>query len=275
MTDARLPGYWLNEMRFQDLTDKQWRVFTNLLMWSVEQGTDGHVPARYVNTVHLDGVKDEDLDALVTCGVLERVSDGVQMLRWDDANGLRQSLAATVEAYRARKRDNQRASRAARKARSVTGDMGGDVSGNVGRGYSSDSSSSAYTPGNRPGDVTGDRPRRHQFSAADDDEEPPPYSAPTPHEHEPNAISALTTLCKDWHLSLSADDLLPEAYRIGNGNPWDGYLEIKAATQQGFSGARNPDAVLRTRLRGISGPRPVIAKNDEWMYPPGSNVRTA
>ncbi|MEW1708008.1 hypothetical protein AB0230_12320 [Microbacterium sp. NPDC089190] len=166
MTDARLPGYWLTEMRFNDLTDKQWRVFTGLLMWSVEQGTDGHVPTRYVGTVHLDGVDDADLEALVDCGVLERVATGVQMLRWDDPNGLRQSLAATVEAYRTRKRENQRASRAARRTQVVAGDMGGDVTGRVGGGYSSNSSSSAYTPGNKAGDVTGDRKRtRYDFSA--------------------------------------------------------------------------------------------------------------
>ena len=63
--------------------------------------------------------------------------------------------------------------------------------------------------------------------------------------------------------------LLPEAYRIGNGNPWDGYLEIKAATEKPISGARDLAAVLRKRIRDIpplAAPKRQIPKNDEWMY---------
>lgn len=259
MTDARLPGYWLNEMRFQDLSDKQWRVFTGLLMWSVEQGTDGHVPTRYIGTVHLDGVDDADLDALAACGVLERVKTGVQMLRWDDPNGLRQSSAATVAAYRDRKRANQASYRERLKSQSVTGNGNGNMTGQVGGGFKSlASSSSAYVAGNQTDHVTGNA-----------------GSTFPKHKHEQNAIDSLTRICRERRLPLSAEDLLPEAYRIGNGDPWDGYLEISAATEKGFGGARNPAAVLRKRLSDISGPRPVVAKSDAWMYPPDAKVRIA
>ena len=263
MTDARLPGYWLTEMRFTDLTDKQWRVFTGLLMWSVEQGTDGHVPTRYVGTVHLDGVDDEDLDALVECKVLERVSTGVQLLDWADPRGLRQSTAEQVAKYRQGGRERQAAFRARQKTRDVTRDVGG--------GFQSElSSTSAYVPGDSTRDVTRYAPgrKRHQFKAGDDEDEPP-------HPHEKNALPSLKRACEDARLQITAEELLPDAYRIGNGDPWDGYLEIKAAIDQGFAGARNPVAVLKKRLRDIRSPRPVIAKNDEWMYPPGANVRSA
>ncbi|MFV9424930.1 hypothetical protein [Microbacterium sp. S1037] len=245
MTDARLPGYWLTEMRFQDLSDKEWRVFTGLLMWSVEQGTDGHVPTRYVPTVHLDGVDEEDLDALVDCGVLERVSTGVQLLGWADPRGLRQSTAEQVAKYRQGGRERQAAFRARKKTREVTRDVGGGF-------HSESSSASAYVPGDSTHDVT--------------------RYAPS-HPHEKNALPSLKRACEDARLQISAEELLPDAYRIGNGDPWVGYLEIKAAIDQGFAGARNPVAVLRKRLQEIRSPRPVIAKSDEWMYPPTANVR--
>ncbi|MFZ8758627.1 hypothetical protein ACO03V_14520 [Microbacterium sp. HMH0099] len=159
MTDARLPGHWLNEMRFMDLSDHEWRVFTNLLMWSVEQGTDGRVPTRYVNTVHPDGVSDADIDTLVTCELIKRTPDGLQFLRWDDPHGLRQSLAATVDGYRQRKRKNQADYRQRLKDESVTGHVGEGIK-------SFDSQSSAYMPGNRTGHVTGNgSKKRHQFTA--------------------------------------------------------------------------------------------------------------
>jgi hypothetical protein len=38
------------------------------------------------------------------------------------------------------------------------------------------------------------------------------------------------------------------AYTVGKGDPWWGYLTIKTATEQSFTGARDPAAVLRKRL---------------------------
>lgn len=158
MTDSRLPGHWLNEMRFMDLTDRQWRIFTNGLMWSNEQATDGYIPDRYLRLLHPKGVEDADIDALVNCEVLERTDGGLQFVRWSDPNGLRQSLAADVRGYRDRKRQNQAAYRERRKAESVTGHVGGNVAGQVGEGYESSSKASAYVTGH------GDRQqKRRQF----------------------------------------------------------------------------------------------------------------
>ena len=41
---------------------------------------------------------------------------------------------------------------------------------------------------------------------------------------------------------------MPDAYRLGNGDPWDGYLKIKTRTEHGFDGAATPAAVLAKRL---------------------------
>ena len=70
----------------------------------------------------------------------------------------------------------------------------------------------------------------------------------TNHQNEPFARNALTTLRTDRHLPLSIDELLHHAYRLGNGDPWAGYLEIKIRTEASFTGARNLTAVIRKRL---------------------------
>lgn len=68
------------------------------------------------------------------------------------------------------------------------------------------------------------------------------------HKNEPNARSALGKLRAERSLPLSETELLDFAYSIGNGNPWDGYLSIKHATETPITGANNPAAVLRRRL---------------------------
>jgi hypothetical protein len=49
-------------------------------------------------------------------------------------------------------------------------------------------------------------------------------------------------------LPFTEDALVRVAYNVGGGDPWTGYLTIKAATEQSFTGARDPAAVLRKRL---------------------------
>lgn len=70
----------------------------------------------------------------------------------------------------------------------------------------------------------------------------------SPHPHEPNACSALATLCRDRALPLSVADLLPHAYRLGNGDPWRGYIQVRWRTEQSLASALDPAAVLRKRL---------------------------
>jgi hypothetical protein len=68
------------------------------------------------------------------------------------------------------------------------------------------------------------------------------------HEYEPNARRAITALIADRTLPFTPDALLATAYRAGNGDPWQGYLAVKVATEQSLAGARDPAAVLRKRL---------------------------
>jgi len=85
---------------------------------------------------------------------------------------------------------------------------------------------------------------------------PAPTSAPIPaplaasiHEHEPNARSALGRIVHGRTLPFSVDELLRAAYALGDGDPWDGYLKIKASTESALGDARDPRAVLLARLR--------------------------
>lgn len=234
MTDARLPGHWLNEMRFMDLSDRTWRVFTNALMWSTEQGTDGRIPTRYLRTLHHDGLIDPDIDALAACGVLERTEDGIQLVGWSDRNGLRQSLAADVDEYRRKKRESMAALRKARRAQSVTDRVTSNVPGKVGEGSTSEQvlKASAYVPQNVAGNITGN----------DQD-------AQKGHPHEPNAVKSLKRIVRERSLPLGLEELLAQAYVIGSGDPWAGYLKIKDLTESAIVGASNPAAVLRKRLK--------------------------
>ncbi|MDJ1115395.1 helix-turn-helix domain-containing protein [Microbacterium dauci] len=87
-------------------------------------------------------------------------------------------------------------------------------------------------------------------------EVPTPKSEPTrvlntpsgQHQNHPFAVNALRTLRTDRKLPLSPEELMRYAYRLGNGDPWDGYLRIKQATEANLTGAKNLAAVIRSRL---------------------------
>lgn len=150
MTDSRLPGHWLTDMRYADLTDRAWRVLCGALMWSNEQGTDGIIPTRYLRNLHPDGDVDAAIAELEAAGILIRTDDGITLPGWSDPRGLRQSTSAQVEQYRSRKAANQSAYRQRRRSDSASG----HVTGNVGEGFST-RKASAYVTGNTTGNVTG------------------------------------------------------------------------------------------------------------------------
>jgi hypothetical protein len=140
----------------------------------------------------------------------------------------------------------------------VTGDLlAGDPTGQVDRPNRS-------SPGTQP--VTGDRPRgllpevfpQPARAAAVDGHRGDPQAddgeGMESHQHEPNARRALTALVVERALPFDTDALLRDAYTVGKGDPWWGYLTIKTATEQSFAGARDPAAVLRKRL-GLTVPR--------------------
>jgi hypothetical protein len=88
------------------------------------------------------------------------------------------------------------------------------------------------------------------------------------HEREPDALRALATLVQDRRLPLRAADLLPDAYRLGAGDPWAGYLEVKRRTVKSLEDATSPTGLLRYWLREPAQPSRATAST-----PP--HVRTA
>lgn len=94
-------------------------------------------------------------------------------------------------------------------------------------------------------------------SVSDSDPDPcpiPVLSPPHPqeearHKHHPNAERALGALSRGRGLPMNTNELLENAYRLGSGDPWVGYLEIKTRTERSLEGARDPKAALNARLR--------------------------
>ncbi|PZF12094.1 hypothetical protein DEJ25_09715 [Curtobacterium sp. MCPF17_011] len=93
-------------MRFDELTDTSWRIFTAALMWSNENGTDGFIPTRYLKMLHPDGEKQEAIDDLEALKFWERQEDGYLLRDW--AGALGQSTSTEVDTYKANARERQR-----------------------------------------------------------------------------------------------------------------------------------------------------------------------
>jgi hypothetical protein len=71
-----------------------------------------------------------------------------------------------------------------------------------------------------------------------------------PHKNEPNARRAIAALVDERRLPFTIEYLLDLAYAHGpGGDPFYGYMHrLRPATEQSFTGARDPAAVLRKRL---------------------------
>lgn len=112
MTDAHLPDRWLLDARFAKISDAAWRVYTYGLMYGVQQGTDGHIPAHAVRFLHPLGVTAEVIDELVGAKLWNRLPDDEFLsTNWTPD----QSSAAYVAQTRANAAARQRKSRAAKK----------------------------------------------------------------------------------------------------------------------------------------------------------------
>jgi len=127
MTDSRLPGRWLTDIRFEQLSDRAWRTFCGSLMWSNEQGTDGRVPGLAMKYLHPLGVDGNTRGELIASKLWRAEKDGISVPEWSGAIG--QSSADHVAAQRESNRERQRAHRAKKKATtsSVTDDVTRDV----------------------------------------------------------------------------------------------------------------------------------------------------
>ena len=140
MTDAHLPGRWLNDPTLDLVGDQAWRIHTYALMWSNEQGTDGLIPLRTLRLLHVTGVQLAAVEELVRLGLWVKVGPDFQIVDWSKS----QSLAVDVDWQRERNRANQKASRERERGKSrdrrsspvftddVSGDVGGDISDDPG-----------------------------------------------------------------------------------------------------------------------------------------------
>jgi hypothetical protein len=131
MTDARMPGHWLYDASLDGLSDRAWRTFVGSLMWSNDQGTDGHLPPRALRFLYPDGVDDATAAELIDAGKWKRLPSGYLVLGWRDS----QTLAATVQKQREHNRARQQAYRDRHAEVSnpdpVTGDIPSDVTRDV------------------------------------------------------------------------------------------------------------------------------------------------
>jgi hypothetical protein len=172
VTDARLRGEWLHSMKFDDLSDTAWRMFTRGLMWANENGTDGYIPTRYVRQLHPDGDQPSAQQELVAASVWTLDATGAHFKSWDSLLG--QSTAAQVETYknnaadRARKyRERQRQQSAKRvgfseSSDTITRDVPSDVTGDArahvgigeGEGQAKDNEAEKWFVDNDTGEIT-------------------------------------------------------------------------------------------------------------------------
>lgn len=130
MTDARLPGRWLLDPRMDALSDRAWRIWTNALMFSAEQGTDGLIIRRSFRYLHEHGVEPHVLDELLNAGLVQITDDAaLQVFDWSGSAG--QSPAERVQQQRLANKERQARSRA-RKREKDMGDSTRDVTHNDG-----------------------------------------------------------------------------------------------------------------------------------------------
>lgn len=115
MTDSRLPGRWLTDIRFEQLSDRAWRTFCGSLMWSNEQGTDGRVPDAAMKYLHPQGVDAETRKELQAAALWRPDKGGIHVPDWVSKMG--QESASTVEAKREGNRIRQQRKRDADRAK--------------------------------------------------------------------------------------------------------------------------------------------------------------
>jgi len=110
----------------EQLSDRGWRIWTNILMYANEQGTDGLVPRTAFRFLHAEGVTASTLDELCAADLIEIVDAGALKVR--DWVGMGQERAVRVEQRRQANRQKAQAYRD-RKRPPKAGDVTGDVTG--------------------------------------------------------------------------------------------------------------------------------------------------
>lgn len=136
MTDGRIPGKWINEPRFIEMSVDAWCVFTKAIAWSNEAGTDGLIKRRYLNLLHPDGEHPQAYAEIAALGLWEPTSDGYQFNDWNKKahhGGLGQALAADVRAQKERNKKKVAEWRKRQASPPVTGYVTEEETGHVGQ----------------------------------------------------------------------------------------------------------------------------------------------
>ncbi|MFL0411070.1 hypothetical protein ACH0AH_07825 [Microbacterium paludicola] len=136
MTDGRIPGKWINEPRFIEMSVDAWCVFTKAIAWSNEAGTDGHIKRRYLNLLHPDGEHPQAYAEIAALGLWEPTSDGYQFNDWNKKahhGGLGQELAENVRNQKERNRKKVADWRKRQGSTPVTGYVTAQETGHVGQ----------------------------------------------------------------------------------------------------------------------------------------------
>lgn len=146
MTDGRIPGKWINEPRFVEMSVDAWCIFTKAIAWSNEAGTDGLVKRRYLGLLHPQGEMPAANHEIAALGLWLPISDGFQFIDWNKPayqGGLGQELAINVQKGKEAARERQQKFRERKKAMDAT-PATGDVTRDVRRDVGQDRTGQAY-----------------------------------------------------------------------------------------------------------------------------------
>jgi hypothetical protein len=218
--------------------------------WSCQQLSGGFVPTHIARSL---GTQVE-AKRLCDAHLWEAVDGGYQFWQWHEEG--RQPTKARVEADRHAARERQRRARERAESQRESRDASRRDSEDASRrdiGVSHGGVTGVVTvPPTRPDpslstSVSSSLPPSRNASRENGKAEENP-----PHKHEANTIRALTALKMDRSLPLTVNELLVHAYRLGHGDPWQGYLAVKVATNFQLESARNPVLALRARLEAAT-----------------------
>lgn len=112
VTDARLPERWLNDRRIQQLSPEAFFAFSNALMWSASNRTDGVIKSAELELI--PRCKSAHADELTEAGLLKKRRDGWLITDYASTQRSREQLE-NDDKYRQREAERVRRLRAAQR----------------------------------------------------------------------------------------------------------------------------------------------------------------
>ncbi|MFZ0718127.1 hypothetical protein [Mycobacterium sp.] len=190
MTDARHPERWLNDRRIQQLSSEAFFAFSNALLWSVSNRTDGVI--KFADLELIPRCKSGDADELVESKLWKQQRDGWLILDYRATQRSRKQLESD-DKYRERERDRVARVRAYEREQSQVSEFDDlnvrtDVrayerTDHIGQGFTQDASKkkpTSYATNYVSVDDAIDNPSSREFGdwfAAGADYEPPSIDA--------------------------------------------------------------------------------------------------